>query len=177
MTFSGSFNTASIPSEESENPLEELEQEATGASIQDLISGLVSLSSYVHQLYVQSHLIHLNIEGPLFLPIHEFLKEQYESHIDQFDTLAEFVRTMDFLLPMCQRGLLNAYKGFKHTKSYEARESLTVYLKNLEICGFMAKDLGKLADEVGAPDVENYAADLVKAMFKASWFLKSTLRS
>jgi hypothetical protein len=113
----------------------------------------------------------------LFLPIHEFLKEQYESHIDQFDTLAEFVRTMDFLLPMCQRGLLNAYKGFKHTKSYEARESLTVYLKNLEICGFMAKDLGKLADEVGAPDVENYAADLVKAMFKASWFLKSTLRS
>ncbi len=156
----------------------ELEQEAEemGASVQDLISGLVTLSSYVHQLYVQSHLIHLNIEGPLFLPIHQFLKDQYEAHIAQFDALAEFVRSMDFLMPMCQRGLLGSYKGFKHTKSYETRESLTVYLKNLEACGFMAKDLGKLAKEVQAPDVENYAADLVGAMFKASWFLKSTLR-
>ncbi len=156
----------------------ELEQETeeTGASVQDLISGLVTLSSYVHQLYVQSHLIHLNIEGPLFLPIHQFLKDQYEAHIAQFDALAEFVRSMDFLMPMCQRGLLGSYKGFKHTKSYETRESLTVYLKNLEACGFMAKDLGELAEEVQAPDVENYAADLVGAMFKASWFLKSTLR-
>jgi hypothetical protein len=53
---------------------------------------------------------------------------------------------------------------------------LTVYLKNLELGGMTAKDVGCLAKEVGAPDVENYMADLVKAMFKASWFLKATLR-
>ena len=176
MTFSGSFNATPIPAEAAKEQEIEQESEEMGASVQDLISGLVSLSSYVHQLYTQSHLIHLNIEGPLFLPIHQFLKDQYEAHIGQFDALAEFVRTMDFLMPMCQRGLLGSYKGFKHVKSYEARESLTIYLKNLETCGFMAKDLGKLAKEVGAPDVENYAADLVGAMFKASWFLKSTLR-
>lgn len=176
MTFSGSFNATPTPAEASERLEEEQEQEQNGASVEELISGLVSLSSYVHQLYVQSHLIHLNIEGPLFLPIHEFLKTQYEAHISQFDTLAEFVRSMDFLMPMCQRGLLSAYKGFKHVKSYETRESLTIYLKNLETCGFMAKDLGQLAGKAQAPDVENYAADLVSMMFKASWFLKSTLR-
>ncbi len=165
-----------MPPEAEERLEEEQEQEQGGASVEELISGLVSLSSYVHQLYVQSHLIHLNIEGPLFLPIHEFLKEQYEAHIAQFDALAEFVRSMDFLMPMCQKGMLGAYKGFKHVKSYEARESLTIYLKNLEACGFMAKDLGQLAKQVQAPDVENYAADLVGMMFKASWFLKSTLR-
>ena len=146
------------------------------ASVQDLISGLVSLSSYLHQLYVQSHLLHLNVEGPLFLPIHEFLKGQYEAHIEQFDQIAEFVRTMDFLMPMCERGLLSAYKGFKHVKSYETREGLTIYLKNLETCGMSSKDLQKIAKEVDAPDVENYLAELVGAMFKASWFLKSTLR-
>ena len=80
-------------------------------------------------------------------------------------------------MPMCQRGLLTAYKGFKHVKSYEAREALTVYLKNLETCGFMAKDVGTLPRKVQAPDVENYMADLVGASFKASWFLKSTLRT
>jgi hypothetical protein len=33
-----------------------------------------------------------------------------------------------------------------------------------------------MAREVQAPDVENYMAELVGAMFKASWMIKSTLR-
>lgn len=178
MTFSGSFSTTPAPQEAPEQMFEELEtgDEENKASVEDLISGLVSLSSYLHQLYVQSHLLHLNVEGPLFLPIHEFLKEQYEAHIEQFDQIAEFVRTMDFLMPMCERGLLSAYKGFKHVKVYETREGLTVYLKNLETCGMTSKDLQKIAKEVDAPDIENYLAELVGMMFKASWFLKSTLR-
>lgn len=146
------------------------------ASVDDLITQLVSLSSYLNQLYSQAHLIHLNIEGPLFLPVHEFLKEQYDAHITQFDFVAEFVRTMDYLMPMCARGLSSAYKGFKHVKSYDAREMLTVYTKNLEACGMMAKDVGCMAKEVQAPDVENYMAELVGMMFKSAWFLKSTLR-
>lgn len=175
MTFSGSFNNAQIPQMDEEQ-LQEGPESVEKASVEQLITQLVSLSSYVHQLYTQSHLLHLNVEGPLFLPIHKFLGKQYESHIDQFDTLAEFIRSMDFLLPMCERGLLGAYKGFKHVKSYETRDGLTVYLKNLETCGFMAKDIQKVAKEVDAPDVENYLAELVGAMFKAAWFLKSTLR-
>lgn len=146
------------------------------ATVEELINQLVAMGSYVNQLYLQSHLIHLNVEGPLFLPIHEFLKTQYDAHITQFDTLAEFVRSMDYLMPMCAKGLQGAYKNFKHVKSYDAREMLTIYAKNLEAGGMMAKDLGTTAKEVQAPDVENYAADLVGQMFKAAWFLKATLR-
>ena len=144
--------------------------------LQDLLLQLVALSSYAHQLYIQSHLIHLNVEGPLFLPIHKFLKKQYEEHVAQFDQLAEFVRTMDTLMPMCQKGLLNAYKGFKHCKSYEARPMLITYLNNLEDFGMQAKELVNLARTVESPDVENYAAELVGMSFKSAWFLKSTLR-
>ncbi len=149
---------------------------APKATADELINQMVVLGSYVHQLYIQSHLIHLNIEGPLFLPIHGFLGEQYEAHIAQFDAIAEFVRSMDYLMPMCARGLTSAYKGFKNVKSYEAREMLTVYAKNLEAAGFMAKDVGTKAKEVQAPDIENYMAELVGMMFKAAWFLKATLR-
>lgn len=147
------------------------------ATVEELVSSLVALSSYIHQLYTQAHLIHLNIESPIFLPIHEFLKEQYEAHIAQFDATSEFVRTLDNFLPMCQRGLLTAYKGFKHVKSYEAKDMLLVYLKNLEDLGMKAKDLCTLAREVEAPDVENYMADVVAASFKSAWFLKATLRA
>jgi DNA-binding ferritin-like protein len=75
------------------------------ATADELISQLVALTSYINQLYLQSHLIHLNIEGPLFLPIHKFLRKQYEAHIEQVDALGEFVRSMDYLMPMCAKGI------------------------------------------------------------------------
>lgn len=177
MTFSGSFEA---PSEYLHSGgvmrSEEPEEQKPTASVDDLINQLVVVGSYLNQLYTQAHLIHLNIEGPLFLPLHKFLKKQYEAHIDQFDSVAEFVRSMDYLMPMCARGLSGAYKGFKHVKSYDTRESLTTYVKNLENAGMMAKEVGCIAKEVQAPDVENYMADLVGAMFKAAWFIKATLR-
>lgn len=175
MTFSGSFEDSQTPSSVQGIIIEEQEAKPV-ATADELINQLVVMGSYVNQLYLQSHLIHLNIEGPLFLPIHEFLKEQYNAHIEQFDALSEFVRSMDYLMPMCAKGLQGAYKNFKNVKSYDAREMLTVYAKNLEAAGFMAKDVGLIAKEVQAPDIENYLAELVGMMFKSAWFLKATLR-
>ena len=177
MTFSGSFE--STPSSElvaSEPTVIVQELEETRVTLQDLLLQLVALSSHLHQIYTQAHLIHLNVEGPLFLPIHEFLKSSTTHTSMQFDQVAEFVRTMDTLLPMCEKGLLSAYKGFKHVKSYDMREMLITYLGNLEKVGMQAKEIGEMAREVQAPDVENYMAELVGAMFKASWFIKASLR-
>ena len=83
---------------------------------------------------------------------------------------------MDFLLPMCEKGLLGACKDFKHVKSYDATESLVRYIKNLETAGYTAKDLSKMAREVDCPDGENLMAEIVNHMFTGAWMLKSTLR-
>ena len=145
-------------------------------TVEGLAALLVTLSSALTHLYIQSHLIHLNVEGPLFLPVHKFLKKQYEAHIEQIDKTAEFVRTLDVFMPMCEKGFLGTCKSFKHVKSYECRDMLMTYLKNLEDIGMQAKDVGEYAKELKAPDVENYMAELVGEMFKAAWFIKSTLR-
>jgi hypothetical protein len=54
---------------------------------------------------------------------------------------------------------------------------LITYLQNLEKIGMQAKEIGELAREIKAPDVENYMAELVGQMFKASWKIKASLRS
>lgn len=146
-------------------------------NVDNLIYNLVSFASYNYQLNVQAHLLHLNIEHPLFLSLHEFLKEQYEQHIGDFDTVSELVRSMDYLMPMCQCGLFDAYKKFKSVKSYDAKESLVIYLRNLEQGGMMGKTIVDMAREVGAPDVENFVAEIVNHMFKSAWMLKATLRN
>ncbi len=144
-----------------------------GAFIQQCIS----LSSYLKELETQSHLIHLNYEGSNFLGVHGFLKDQYEAHLEQFDTLSEFIRSMDYLLPMCARGLADAGPGIQHVTSYKGTDMLAVYYKNLEELGMKCKKLEPIAQKVGAIDIANYLADLVGQAFKAAWFIKATLRS
>ena len=146
------------------------------ANTQNLVYNLIRYASFLYQLNTQAHLLHINIETPIFLSVHEFLKEQYEQHIADFDTVSELVRSMDFLLPMCQCGLMDAYKEFDSVGSNNAREALVTYIKNLEKGAFMAKDIIHMAREVDAPDVENELAVILNHGFKSAWMLKATLR-
>ena len=134
------------------------------------------MASNAMQLQIQSHLCHFNYEGDNFLAVHKFLKKEYLRHQEEFDSLGEYVRSLDYLTPMCQKGLLNACKTMKHVESYEGKSMLLTYLRNLEEFGFQAKGLVKQAQKADAPDIENYAAELVGESFKAAWMLKATLR-
>ena len=144
-----------------------------GAFIQQCIS----LCSYLKELQTQAHLIHLNIEGANFLGLHGFLKGQYEAHLAQFDKLAEFIRSMDYLMPMCARGLADAGPGIQHVTSYKGTDQLATYYKNLEELGMKTKKLEPIAAKVGAIDIQNYMAELCGEAFKAAWQIKATLRN
>ncbi len=144
-----------------------------GAFIQQCIA----LCSYLKELQTQSHLCHLNYEGANFLGVHAFLKEQYEAHLEQFDTLGEFIRSMDYLMPTCAKGLAEAGPVFNHCTSYKGTEMLAVYYKNLEELGMKCKKLEPIAAKVGAIDIQNYMADLCGQAFKAAWQIKATLRN
>jgi len=148
-----------------------------GGDVGSFIQQCISLCSYLKELETQSHLIHLNYEGSNFLGVHAFLKDQYEAHLTQFDILAEFIRSMDYLMPMCSRGLADAGPGIQHVTSYKGTDQLATYYKNLEELGMKAKKLEPIAQKVGAIDIQNYMADLTGQAFKAAWFIKATLRN
>ena len=165
----------------SEAPTQEVVKEEViitkEATPDNLVYQMVSFASYLYQLNIQAHLLHFNVECSNFLAVHEFLKEQYEQHIADFDTISELVRSMDYLMPTCGCGLLDAYKKFPSVKSYDTRESLTLYTKNIEAGAMLAKNLTEVARETGAPDVENHAASICGNLFKSAWMLKATLRN
>ena len=148
-----------------------------GGDVGAFIQQLIQLSAYVHQLQVQSHLMHFNLEAPYFLGMHKFLGKQYEAHQEQFDKIGEFIRSMDYLLPSCHNGLMEASPEFKHCTSYKPNEMLGVYYKNLEELGMKTKKLEPIAAKVGAIDIQNYLSDLCGQAFKAAWLIKATLRN
>lgn len=143
--------------------------------VDELVCKLLELARQARSLELASHLIHLNYEGRGFLEVHAFLKGRYETHLEQFDALAEFVRTLDYLVPWdfcCSTDEL----PHPLTPGCAGEELLLCYLRNLEAYGMAAKELVEVARSAEAPDVENYGADLVADSFKAAWFLKATLR-
>ena len=147
-------------------------------SLGDLVSDLNSLAACAHKLYTQSHLIHANIEGAMFLSIHEFLKKKYKQHTKQFDTIAEKIRTLDHLLPMCENGLNDLCdQQFEHVTSYEAREMLRTYLTNVEGIALFCKTVYCGAQEVEAPDIEDFLAKMTGELYDTAWYLKATLRN
>ena len=149
-----------------------------GQKAGELAGALIAMAAVAKELETQSHLIHLNYECSNFLAVHEFLKGRYEAHLEQFDALAEFVRSMDYLMPICRCGLESAASPeFKHVESREPKAMLMTYFQNLEAFGMAAKELERLAGECRAVDVQNYAAELVGDSFKAAWFCKATLRN
>jgi len=164
-----------------EAPQQQAKPKAPGKSkngdVGAFIQQCISLCSYLKELQTQSHLIHLNHEGANFLGVHAFLKDQYEAHLTQFDTLGEFIRSMDYLMPMCAKGLADAGPGIQHVTSYKGTDQLATYYKNLEELGMKAKKLEPIAAKVGAIDIQNYLSDLCGQAFKAAWFIKATLRT
>jgi DNA-binding ferritin-like protein len=175
-TANGAVATGQYVPEPQDKPKAPAKSKA-GGDVGAFIQQLIGLSAYVKELETQSHLIHLNIEGSNFLGLHEFLKEQYEAHLEQFDTLGEFVRSMDYLMPMCGCGLKDMAPPMQAVKSYKGTDMLGVYYKNLEELGMKAKKLEPIAQKVGAIDIANYMADLVGMAFKAAWKIKATLRN
>lgn len=141
-----------------------------------LIGELIALASLLKELQTQSHLIHLNYEGENFMAVHAFLRDQYEAHLEQFDTVAEFVRAQDHFMPMCACGLKDSMPAFRNCESYEARHMLVTYLANLESMCDTATAVEQVASESRVIDVQNYMAELVAAGSKAAWFIKATLR-
>lgn len=134
-----------------------------------LSSQLTVLAAFAKELELQSHLVHLNFTGEMFLSLHQYLKGRYETHLEQFDTLAEFVRIQGDCLPVSTGAFKQVLPALDSDGTVEA------YVGNLRTFTAMAKQLEASAAEDRAIDVANYAADLVADAGKAVWFLTAAM--
>ena len=155
---------------------QEPEPQDSKSAIGKFIKQCIEISAYLKELETQSHLIHLNYEGTNFLAVHAFLKDQYKAHLKQFDKMSEYIRSMDYLMPMCGKGLRSAASKFDHVDSYQGGTQLYVYSKNLETLGMKCKKLEPVATKIGAIDIANFLADPTGDAFKAAWMVKASLR-
>jgi DNA-binding ferritin-like protein len=140
-----------------------------------LLGQLAIMAAYIKELELQSHLIHLNYTGSNFFSVHAFLKEQYEAHLEDFDTAAEFIRSNGAFLPAGNTDFRRALRGFTEASNGDPLDQLQVYLDNLQLLKSMAQQLEPVAQAAKALDVVDWCAALVGRCSKAAWMLQATL--
>jgi len=129
-------------------------------------------------LEAQAHIVHLNYHASQgnFLSVHQFLKERYEAHLEEFDTAAEFVRALGVRFIDTVSELHRLPEGFSDLlPECGCSESLGSYHGNLQLLIQQAQQLEPVAQKARAIDVANWCAELVAASSKACWFLRATL--
>ena len=73
---------------------------------------------------------------------------------------------------MCMKGLLGAYKKFKHCESYNPKEMLLTYMENLEDFAFMSKKVVKSAEKIKLLILKTIWHILLKYLLKVLGLLK-----
>lgn len=126
---------------------------------------------------VKLHNLHWNVVGINFIQIHEFTEEIYDNVGEQFDEVAELLKTKGQMpLSTIAEYLDIATIEETSTKQYDEREALQILKADLELMKDLAIEIRNTADE--EEDFETVAMfeDYVLDYSKNIWFVDSMLK-
>ncbi len=169
------FGTPPSPVDVIARAVEEDLDEKPAADADCLCQHLTLLAAFSAQLQLQAHLLHFSYRGSNFLSIHGLLKEGYERHLSEFDSLLEAVQMMGHDTPATHKELLEILPAFEHSMSTDACQ-LSNYRENLLQQRKLAQEVEKQAQEAREIGIANMLAEIDAAAAKAAWFIAATLK-
>ena len=137
------------------------------------------MNSYLSDLvvfYLKLHDLHWNVQGPQFVPVHEYTDARYEDMAGKFDEIAELllqheekpVSSISDYVKLASIQELN--KG-----SYRDEEVLKILFDDMSLLKDEAIKLRAEMDAEGLFDVVAVLEDHVAGYNKELWFLRSMM--
>ncbi|HHY13883.1 MAG TPA: DNA starvation/stationary phase protection protein [Thermoanaerobacterales bacterium] len=128
-------------------------------------------------LFVKLHNIHWNVVGKHFMRIHTYTEELYDQVFEDFDEVAELLKTKNVMpLSTMKEYLENATIEEVEAKDYTREESLEMVKKDLEIMRDLATEIRNLADEEGDFETVAMFEDYVAHYSQNVWFTDAMLK-
>jgi len=131
--------------------------------------GTVLAKSY--ELLLASQLVHWNVKGELFLPIHQLTEQHYQALFETLDILAERMRALGTEVPSG-----GATRSFSVTAKLDA-SSMTGMVDQLiamhEEAATGAREVAGFANDADDPVTNDIIMDCLKFHEKAIWMLRA----
>ncbi len=128
-------------------------------------------------LTVKLHNVHWNVVGRNFMRIHNFTEELYDQTFEDYDEVAELLKTKNEMpLSTMAEYLENATIKEVKAKDFSIIESLEIVKNDLETMRSLATDIRNTADEEGDFETVAMFEDYVAHYSKNIWFVNSMLK-
>lgn len=127
-------------------------------------------------LALKAHGFHWNVEGPLFLQMHEFFGKQYEALTDAADELAERLRALDTYAPASFAQFTRLGNIMEETKVPSPEGMVAQLLSDFEV---LAEDLEsgiEASGDANDKDTEDLLTGQLHEAHKTAWMLRAMLR-
>lgn len=126
---------------------------------------------------VKLHNIHWNVVGRNFMRIHNFTEELYDQALEDYDEVAELLKTKNEMpLSTMAEYLENATIKEVKAKDFSIIESLETVKNDLESMRALATDIRNTADEEGDFETVAMFEDYVTYYSKNIWFVNAMLK-
>lgn len=137
--------------------------------MEELIAALRKLQSSAVAMYSMAHDAHWNVEGILFVQLHDLFGKIYDDVYGSIDPISENIR---------KAGAYATYPGVVVNDVVTSPRRLLEILDSLNsVCISDAKALFDAANAVNEQGIANFAADRIDKHQFWAWWLKSSLKT
>lgn len=153
------------------------QREDTDTGVRDtrtVADGLTNILADTYRLVFKTHAYHWNVTGPLFFSVHNLTEQQYENMFKAADDLAERIRALGEIAPMCLSTVTGNSVISDKGRSMSAREMVTDLANDHERIAHRLHDLIELAGEHRDPVTEDLATARAAFHEEATWMLRAT---
>jgi starvation-inducible DNA-binding protein len=128
-------------------------------------------------LFVKLHNIHWNVVGNQFLRIHTFTEELYDQVFEDFDEVAELLKTKGVMpLSTMKEYLGRATLAEIAAKDFSSKESLDLVKADLSLMRDLATTIRNDADEAGDFETVGMFEEYVAFYSKNIWFVDALMK-
>ena len=133
-----------------------------------------SLLANTYTLYLKTHGYHWNVEGPHFQQLHVQFMDQYTEMWTAVDELAERIRALGHYAPNSYGEMSKLSVVKEETGKADWKTMVQNLAKGHEQVAKIARDVLRIAEEVGDDATADVIAPRVTIHEKTAWMLRAT---
>lgn len=132
------------------------------------------LLASTYTLYLKTHGYHWNVEGPHFQQLHIQFMEQYTEMWTAADELAERIRALGYYAPSSYTEMAKISAIDEETGTPDWKMMVQDLAQGHEQLAKIARDVLRIAEEVGDDATADVIAPRVTLHEKTAWMLRAT---
>ncbi len=122
------------------------------------------------------HNIHWNVEGNMFVSVHEYTDSEYNKFFERMDEVAELLKMYEIMpLSTLKEYLEVATIEEEPTRKFNCTEGLKIYLNDLKNLKKEALELRKISDEKEHFEAVAMLEEHISDYNKQIWFISATI--